>query len=102
MLKVFKKKSFPWLAGSVAIQISPINDEPFQLQKRSTNVVRFQKKVLTAQDLLTTDPDTAPQHIHYQIMTGPPNGKIVIENRCFMIINLLLYNYLIVIMLCLH
>ena len=67
--------------NSLAIKISPINDNLFVLERSSTSVVRFQEKVLGNEDLFTSDIDTSPEDIRYQIMSGPSNGKIIVNNN---------------------
>ena len=63
------------------VSISPINDKLFSLEKSSMEVVRFQTKKVTNNDLYTSDMDTPPDKIRYQIMSGPTNGKIIISNN---------------------
>ncbi|XP_018015939.1 chondroitin sulfate proteoglycan 4, partial [Hyalella azteca] len=63
---------------SLDIIVSPVNDNLFSLEKAKTSIVRFDTKVLTEKDLYTSDLDSSPKDITYQIMSGPANGKLII------------------------
>lgn len=67
--------------NTILVEISSINDNKFHLERSSTRIVRYQGKILSNEDLFTSDADTVPEEIRYQIMSGPSNGKIVINNN---------------------
>ncbi|KAF2353074.1 hypothetical protein FHG87_016171 [Trinorchestia longiramus] len=66
---------------SLVMQVTPVNDNEFSLEKAETSIVRFESKVLTEQDLYTSDLDSSPEYIVYQIMSGPDNGKLMINSN---------------------
>lgn len=64
---------------SIPVDITPINDEPFKLEIiEPINVVQNQTQTITRDNLLTTDPDTGPEGIIYEIINAPKYGKLLL------------------------
>ncbi|XP_076221129.1 chondroitin sulfate proteoglycan 4-like protein [Nomia melanderi] len=65
---------------SIPVNIEPVNDEPFKLitNKPSITVVQNQNQTITRNDLLTTDPDTPPEEIVYDVISGPTCGRLLL------------------------
>lgn len=63
---------------TIPVSIIPVNDQPFFLTQSYPNLklVQGQSVVLTRSELLTEDPDTPPEQIVYDIITGPAYGTI--------------------------
>ncbi|XP_071117957.1 chondroitin sulfate proteoglycan 4-like isoform X2 [Haliotis cracherodii] len=61
------------------IIVKPINDQPFKLVTRNPHVrvVQGASNNITGENLKTTDLDTPPDGIVYNIVTGPQNGKLI-------------------------
>lgn len=66
---------------TIPITIYPINDQPFHLYQESPNlsVVQSEKFVLTQDQLWTTDKDTLPEDITYDIINGPSIGSLFVN-----------------------
>ncbi|GAB1864441.1 Chondroitin sulfate proteoglycan 4 [Camponotus japonicus] len=65
---------------SVPVIIEPINDQPFRLVTNTPHitVVQNQNQTITRENLLTIDPDTPPQDITYDVITGPTFGRLLL------------------------
>ncbi|XP_029050257.1 chondroitin sulfate proteoglycan 4 isoform X1 [Osmia bicornis bicornis] len=65
---------------SVPIIIEPVNDEPFTLitNASSITVVQNQNQTITRENLLTEDPDTPPEEIIYEVISGPTYGRLLL------------------------
>ncbi|EZA55503.1 Chondroitin sulfate proteoglycan [Ooceraea biroi] len=65
---------------SVRVIIEPVNDEPFRLitDQPFMTVVQNQNQTVTRDNLLTTDPDTPPEEIRYDVITGPTFGRLLL------------------------
>lgn len=65
---------------TLPITIIPINDQPFKLLTDSPqiSVVQGESHIITKKDLSTEDPDTDPDKIVYDIISGPTQGRILI------------------------
>ncbi|XP_050522785.1 chondroitin sulfate proteoglycan 4 [Daktulosphaira vitifoliae] len=63
---------------TVPVSILPVNDQPFFLTQSYPNLklVQGQSVSLTRSELLTEDPDTPPEQIVYDIITGPAYGTL--------------------------
>ncbi|XP_026815532.1 chondroitin sulfate proteoglycan 4 [Rhopalosiphum maidis] len=63
---------------TIPVSIIPVNDQPFFLTQSYPNLrlVQGQSVTLTRSELLTEDPDTPPEQIVYDIVTGPAYGTI--------------------------
>uniref|UniRef100_T1J783 Cadherin domain-containing protein n=1 Tax=Strigamia maritima TaxID=126957 RepID=T1J783_STRMM len=71
------------LNTSLDFTIEPINDEKFELITKTprVEVVRGQKVAITASNLKTVDPDTAPNEIRYDIITPPSSGRLRMKDE---------------------
>ncbi|KAF7993527.1 hypothetical protein HCN44_010122 [Aphidius gifuensis] len=65
---------------SIQIIISPINDQPFKLVTKSPfiTVVQNQSQTITRNDLLTIDPDTTPDELIYDMISGTTAGHLLL------------------------
>ncbi|KAJ8667749.1 hypothetical protein QAD02_009412, partial [Eretmocerus hayati] len=64
---------------SVPVEITPINDQPFKLDVvKPIDVVQNQTQTITRNNLLTTDPDTEPKDIIYEIINKPTHGRLLL------------------------
>lgn len=65
---------------SVPVMISPVNDEQFKLETNelSITVVQNQNQTITRDNLLTTDADTGPEAIIYEVISGPTHGRLLL------------------------
>lgn len=65
---------------SVPVIVEPVNDEPFKLVTNAPyiTVVQNQNRTITRENLLTTDPDTPPDEIVYDVISGPMYGKLLL------------------------
>lgn len=68
--------------ASVPVVISPINDEPFKLitNEPFITVVQNQTQTITRENLLTTDPDTGPEGLEYDLISGPTHGRLLLSS----------------------
>ncbi|XP_063991894.1 chondroitin sulfate proteoglycan 4 [Diachasmimorpha longicaudata] len=64
---------------TIHVIISPVNDEPFKLVTKTPfiTVVQNQTQTITRNDLLTTDPDTMPEELVYDVISGPTAGHLL-------------------------
>ena len=71
------------LSNVFNITVLPINDQPFKLMTKYTDidVVQGFEANITSSELLTTDPDTPPSDIVYQVINGPSNGHLVTRDN---------------------
>ncbi|XP_050402856.1 chondroitin sulfate proteoglycan 4 [Patella vulgata] len=62
------------------IGISPVNDQTFELLTKtpSIQVIQGQAMNITNQQLKTTDKDTGPKDLVYEIRTPPKHGRLVV------------------------
>jgi chondroitin sulfate proteoglycan 4 len=69
--------------GTITITVRPINDQPFSLQTHAPNisVVQGQSRAISPAELNTIDLDTPPQHIIYDVISGPSQGRLVLVYR---------------------
>ncbi|XP_011053111.1 PREDICTED: chondroitin sulfate proteoglycan 4 [Acromyrmex echinatior] len=65
---------------SIPVVIEPINDQPFKLITNNPyiTVVQNQNQTITRENLLTTDPDTPPEEIIYDVISGPTFGRLLL------------------------
>lgn len=65
------------------ITVQPVNDQEFKLQTNSPEIRLVQgfTAPIMRKQLNTTDPDTPPEGIIYEIMNGPDNGKVVLARN---------------------
>ncbi|XP_014468132.1 PREDICTED: chondroitin sulfate proteoglycan 4 isoform X2 [Dinoponera quadriceps] len=65
---------------SVPVVIEPVNDEPFKLVTNAPyiTVVQNQNQTITRENLLTIDPDTPPEEIIYDVISGPTYGRLLL------------------------
>ncbi|XP_014206230.1 chondroitin sulfate proteoglycan 4 [Copidosoma floridanum] len=64
---------------SVPVDVAPINDQPFKLEViKDIDVVQNQTQTITRDNLLTTDPDTEPKDIIYEIINAPTYGRLLL------------------------
>ncbi|XP_017888198.1 chondroitin sulfate proteoglycan 4 isoform X2 [Ceratina calcarata] len=65
---------------SIPVIIQPVNDEPFKLitNEPSITVVQNQNQTITRETLLTIDPDTPPEEIVYDLISGPTYGRLLL------------------------
>lgn len=65
---------------SIPVMIEPVNDEPFKLitNAPSITVVQNQNQTITRENLLTTDPDTPPEEIVYDVISKPTFGRLLL------------------------
>lgn len=65
---------------SVPVIVEPVNDEPFKLVTNAPQitVVQNQNQTITREDLLTTDPDTPPEEIVYDVISRPTYGRLLL------------------------
>ncbi|XP_076636368.1 chondroitin sulfate proteoglycan 4-like protein [Colletes latitarsis] len=66
--------------ASVPVIIEPVNDKPFKLitNNPSIRVVQNQNQTITSKNLLTEDPDTPPEEIVYDLISGPTYGRLLL------------------------
>ncbi|KAK0091244.1 hypothetical protein PV326_003535 [Microctonus aethiopoides] len=65
---------------TIQVIISPVNDQPFKLVTKTPfiTVVQNQTQTITRDNLLTTDPDTSPDELVYDIISGPSAGRLLL------------------------
>ncbi|XP_011875001.1 PREDICTED: chondroitin sulfate proteoglycan 4-like [Vollenhovia emeryi] len=65
---------------SIPVVVVPINDQPFKLVTNNPfiTVVQNQNQTITRENLLTTDPDTPPEEIQYDVISGPTFGRLLL------------------------
>ncbi|KZC12862.1 Chondroitin sulfate proteoglycan 4, partial [Dufourea novaeangliae] len=65
---------------TVPVIIEPVNDELFKLVTNSPSitVVQNQNQTITRENLLTNDPDTPPEEIMYDVISGPTYGRLLL------------------------
>ncbi|XP_076245402.1 chondroitin sulfate proteoglycan 4-like protein [Calliopsis andreniformis] len=65
---------------SIPVIIEPVNDEPFKLVTNapSITVVQNQSQTITRESLLTNDPDTPPEEVMYDVISGPTYGRLLL------------------------
>ncbi|XP_053994110.1 chondroitin sulfate proteoglycan 4 [Hylaeus volcanicus] len=65
---------------SVSVIVEPVNDEPFKLTTKdpSITVVQNQNQTIARENLLTNDPDTPPEEIVYDVISGPTYGRLLL------------------------
>lgn len=65
---------------SIPVVIEPINDEPFKLVTNAPyiTVVQNQNQTISRDNLLTTDPDSPPEEITYDVISGPTYGRLLL------------------------
>nr|CAD7456886.1 unnamed protein product [Timema tahoe] len=68
---------------SIPVVIRPVNDQPFRLATPAPliAVVQGQNYTLTKRDLLTEDPDTEPEGLLYDIISGPSQGRLLLYSN---------------------
>jgi len=68
---------------TMPVHIQPVNDEPFSLSTAAphVSVVQGQTVVITRDNLLTEDPDTTPDGLIYDIISGPSQGRLLFRNE---------------------
>ncbi|XP_017754048.1 PREDICTED: LOW QUALITY PROTEIN: chondroitin sulfate proteoglycan 4 [Eufriesea mexicana] len=65
---------------SIPVIIEPVNDEPFKLITNPPfiTVVQNQNQTITRDNLLTNDPDTPPEEIVYEVISGLTYGRLLL------------------------
>lgn len=65
---------------SIPVLINPVNDEPFKLVTNEPfiTVVQNQTRTIKRTNLLTTDPDTGPDGIVYELISGLTCGRLLL------------------------
>lgn len=65
---------------SIPVVVEQVNDEPFKLITNAPRitVVQNQNQTITRENLLTTDPDTPPEEIIYDVISGPTYGRLLL------------------------
>lgn len=65
---------------SIPVIIEPVNDQPFKLITHAPHitVVQNQNRTITRENLLTNDPDTPPEEIIYDVISGPTYGRLLL------------------------
>jgi len=64
---------------SILVVIEPINDQLFRLVTNNEfTVVQNQNQTITQEYLLTTDLDTPPEEITYEVISGPTFGRLLL------------------------
>jgi hypothetical protein len=68
---------------TVPVHVQPVNDEPFSLSTVAPHisVVQGQTVVITRENLLTEDPDTSPDGLIYDVISGPSQGRLLFRNE---------------------
>lgn len=68
---------------TVPVHVQPVNDRPFSLSTAAPHisVVQGQTVVITHENLLTEDPDTSPEGLIYEIISGPSQGRLLFRNE---------------------
>ncbi|XP_070542847.1 chondroitin sulfate proteoglycan 4-like [Ptychodera flava] len=68
------------LHDSFNLTILPVNDQPFKLLTLAPGMELIQgiNKIITREYLETTDPDSPPEEIKYDIIDGPSNGRVAL------------------------
>lgn len=68
---------------TVLVQVQPVNDQPFLLTTAAphASVVQGHSVAITLQNLLTEDPDTAPDGLIYDVISGPTQGHLLFRNE---------------------
>ncbi|CAH0395257.1 unnamed protein product [Bemisia tabaci] len=66
---------------SLALEIFPVNDQPFKLLTTSPkiSVVQGQSHIITDEYLATEDSDTEPDQIFYEIVSAPSHGHLILN-----------------------
>ncbi|XP_069672310.1 chondroitin sulfate proteoglycan 4 [Periplaneta americana] len=67
---------------TLPVQVTPVNDEPFTLATAAphTSVVQGQTIAITRESLRTEDPDTDPEGLVYDVISGPSQGRLLFSN----------------------
>ncbi|KAG7201656.1 hypothetical protein KM043_004386 [Ampulex compressa] len=65
---------------SLTVIVEPVNDQIFKLVTNAPyiTVVQNQNQTITRENLLTTDPDTPPEEIMYEVISGPTYGRLLL------------------------
>lgn len=65
---------------TIPIEINPINDQPFKLVTPAPHftVVQGENHTIKPSELSTEDADTIPADIHYDIISGPLEGHLIL------------------------
>ncbi|XP_012280685.1 chondroitin sulfate proteoglycan 4 [Orussus abietinus] len=65
---------------SIPVVVTPVNDQPFKLVTKAPfiTVVQNQNQTITRENLLTTDPDTGPEELIYDVISGPTHGRLLL------------------------
>ena len=74
---------------TVNIQVRPVNDQPFQLEKESPGIVVTQgfNESIGPTILMTVDADTGPEELRYNITSSPSHGHLVSRDNPRLAIN---------------
>lgn len=66
--------------STIQVIIAPVNDQPFKLVTKTPfiSVIQNQTQTITRESLLTTDPDTVPEELVYDVISGPTAGKLML------------------------
>ncbi|KAL8598127.1 hypothetical protein ACOMHN_030413 [Nucella lapillus] len=73
----------PRRALNFTLKVEAVNDQRFRLitQNPSLRVLQGGQSILTADNLLTTDPDTPPSLLLYTVLSQPTNGQLTRTNE---------------------
>ncbi|XP_051173583.1 chondroitin sulfate proteoglycan 4 isoform X2 [Leptopilina boulardi] len=64
---------------SISVMITPVNDQQFKLEiNEHITVVQNQNQTITRDNLLTTDADTGPEDLIYEVISGPTHGRLLL------------------------
>jgi chondroitin sulfate proteoglycan 4 len=68
---------------TLPVHVQPVNDEPFSLSTAAPHisVVQGQTVVIPRENLLTEDPDTSPDGLIYDVISGPSQGRLLFRNE---------------------
>ncbi|XP_057318749.1 chondroitin sulfate proteoglycan 4 [Microplitis mediator] len=66
--------------ATIPVIISPVNDQPFKLVTKNPfiTVVQNQTQTIDRESLLTTDADTPPEELVYDVISEPTAGRLLL------------------------
>ncbi|CAG5093715.1 Similar to CSPG4: Chondroitin sulfate proteoglycan 4 (Homo sapiens) [Cotesia congregata] len=66
--------------ATIPVIISPVNDQPFKLVTKNPfiTVVQNQTQTIDRESLLTTDADTPPEELVYDVISAPTAGRLLL------------------------
>ncbi|XP_013781378.1 chondroitin sulfate proteoglycan 4-like, partial [Limulus polyphemus] len=80
ILEEGKFTGIPPFNKTLFVEVSPVNDHPFQLLTKSPtcDVVQGQRSLISSRELYTKDEDGLPNNITYEIISNASNGFVVL------------------------